>query len=134
MKTAVLSSAHRVGGTPVDCQVEIKENLLDSFVQYRCSVRFFSVTVTQLSTIFMYIDGLAQQGFYTNATSPLFCALGTADWIDTGDVWEVFSEPRNHMRTVTVSNNLLRIRLLHADGTPASIDGDWTLELRFDEL
>lgn len=135
MRTAVLSSASRISGTTDDCQVEIKDGLLDTFKQYRCSLRFFHAQTSTLQPLFLYIDGLGMQDFYSNQTDrSLFACINAADWIDTGSQWHVVCEPQAHARDVTVSSNIIRVRVFGPYGAAAALTGNWTMELQFHEL
>lgn len=136
MKTVVLSSASIVSGQFNDCYLEIKDGILDTFKQYRCRLRAFHATLFDLQPLFLYIDGLTVQNYYTNdPTKNLFACIDTSDWISaTGDAWQGVFEPQYHSRDVTVSSNIIRVRLMGPYAQPAGIAANWTMVLQFEPL
>lgn len=147
MKTVILSSKNRVLGQEADCFVEIKEGILQSHKKYACKLKWIHFAKPTLyapmKTIFMVIDGINYVDTYSNMDITPFACIDTTAWKDVADSTILF-EPHDHVRTVQVRQNVLRVKLYNADnfvaidpytgGNDSSLGDDWTMELHFVEL
>lgn len=133
MKTVVVRSSARVSGSTVDCQVSLRDQLIDPTKQYRCSLRWFTCNTLLLQNMAMFIDGMV---LHDHSGDLVFSPISVTDYTDLGGAWQVMHMPHNHQRIVTVSTSMLRFRITLASGQsiiPTDI-GEWTLELQFFEL